>query len=376
MKKSAVIVIRSVKSGLPTRQMNMLMGKPVFMYTVESAIKADLFEHIYCLSTSNEILDLLEGTCVDTVCISDEDNMVDDDLVEKYCLNMDELDYFVLLNCEFPCRTENQILDCLSYFETNYGEFSSVITAKQDNGVEIMLDSIRVINPKYERKKKIGKYYLCDAETLQVNNDWTMECAFAWHFKKKDLINNDIKVERIINNKRNFESQINEQDILFVGHSIFDYWDIDKIDNYVIHNYGIAGITTYDYYHKVILEGVINNVPNLVYINLGINDVKYSDFKETILYISKIVEWLRSKNPNCCIYCIKQHKPFYRYDYNESKIEYINSEISKISEVKIIECNEMENEYGHLRYDYTKDGLHFSERGYEAFRKVIEKTLL
>lgn len=183
---------------------------------------------------------------------------------------------------------------------------------------------------------------------------------------------------------------IQDENIVFLGDSITDYYDLDKYySNYNVVNSGIAGNTTRD-----ILGDMKNRVykynPSKVFLLIGTNDINNKiPEEETIENIKSIVEGIRKNRPNAKVYVEsiypindtndkKIDKRFVSIRTNET-IKRYNESIKKYCYSKnIIYINmydELKDSDDNLELEYTKEGLHISDSGYVVITKKIKKYL-
>ena len=183
---------------------------------------------------------------------------------------------------------------------------------------------------------------------------------------------------------------IQDENIVFLGDSITDYYDLDKYySNYNVVNSGIVGNTTRD-----ILSDMKNRVyrynPSKVFLLIGTNDINHKiPEEETIENIKKIVEKIRKYRPYTKIY-VESIYPV--NDTNDKKIDKeqvgirtniaikrYNESIKKYCDSKnIIYINmydELKDSNDSLKLEYTKEGLHISDSGYVVITKKIKKYL-
>jgi lysophospholipase L1-like esterase len=164
--------------------------------------------------------------------------------------------------------------------------------------------------------------------------------------------------------------------IIFVGDSITRGLGTPTFENYNVHNQGIGGFTTITTYN--ILQFAIEKEPEVIFIMLGVNDIssglEIEQIEEYYYYIISLLDW---KLPNTKI-IIQSTLPV-----SEDRI-YIDSElICSINEYLIHISTQYEqveyldlyslyvNEDGYILDEYTIDGVHLSEQGYDIWIEVL-----
>ena len=173
---------------------------------------------------------------------------------------------------------------------------------------------------------------------------------------------------------------------LFLGDSITDFYDLEKYfpDDPVV-NSGVGGNTTDD-----ILEDMQQRVyqynPSKVFLLIGTNDLQDGKTPDEIFEnIKRIVEGIQENRPEAKIY-LESIYPLNRNFENSGAQDRHNEDIKEINK-KIEEyCMEedltyidlysvLEDENGDLRAEYTNEGLHLSEEGYDIVTETLKKYL-
>lgn len=198
------------------------------------------------------------------------------------------------------------------------------------------------------------------------------------HNKVKIVTKTKIKKETVV-----------PENIVFLGDSITDYWDLKKYfpDNHVV-NSGIAGNITDD-----ILDDMENRAykynPSKLFLLIGTNDfIKDRTNKEIEDNIEKIIKEIKENRPDTKIY-LESIYPINDSDDDKinmamvntkrknSRIKEVNEklkEIAKNEKVTYIDIyDKLTDDKGLLKLDYTKEGLHISDKGYEVIANEIKK---
>ena len=192
-------------------------------------------------------------------------------------------------------------------------------------------------------------------------------------------------------NKKDYEKQIETlkedyTNYLFLGDSITDYYDLDKYyEGLPVVNSGISGNTTED-----ILNGmkgrVYNYNPSKVFLLIGINDLgNQKSADEIVSNIKEIITNINNNKPNAEIYIESIFPINKNIDEDLIKVKDNNSviEVNKLLEKYCDEkgytyiniYNKLLDEDGNFSEEYTDDGLHPNEKGYEIITKELKKYL-
>ncbi len=210
--------------------------------------------------------------------------------------------------------------------------------------------------------------------------------------RKSETVNN------LNNEKKNLSDSItdlrkinkNYTNYLFLGDSITDYYDLDKYyEGYKVVNSGISGNQTSDILDDLQKRAYVYN-PSTIFLLIGTNDYIHNKKEdETVNNIKEIVEKLNKNLPNAKIYLEsiypvnntddkKISKPMVSIRNNTS-IKKINSELKKYCNDKNCTYLDMysllEDKDGNLKLEYTKEGLHMTDKGYEVITKELKKYM-
>lgn len=169
MKKIGIILIRSGSKGLVNKNIRDFCGRPLCFWTIEQAIKSNVFDEIWVSSDSEIYLSLCDlefrDECKYYLC---DPKFATNETTTYQTLNdifSDKIEDFVFMNLQVtsPVRTTEQIKEAMFLFETNDVDhlvsFSQSNKSKRlfmnvtDNGLLIPSchggDYIRQNEPKY-----------------------------------------------------------------------------------------------------------------------------------------------------------------------------------------------------------------------------------
>ena len=417
MKKIAIIPARSGSKGLPNKNVLMLGNKPLIAYTIEAALKSKEFERVIVSTDSLEYKYIAEKFGAKVFMRSEElsnDKASSFIVVEDVLKRTDnEIDYFVLLQVTSPFRNENHIKESINLFENNFNncdylvsmqksdKSSSLIKPIYDNSLkEYKIDYSNYSRQKYDEYHPNGAIFIGKVEEYLKQKHFFGEKSIAYFMNKEDSIDIDdsldFEIAITILNKKNKEENLikiiknriqqkdelfNEtKDITLIGNSLFDNWKIEKLNNNLVVNLGIAGISTKQYQEYILDINKIKYLANKVFIMTGTNDIvgESLSFETIFNNINKLIKSLLKINKDSKIYFIEIPSIAFRMDRNKEEIfrlnEYLKNNLDKI--IKYIEINKyMTDDFGNLKLEYTYDGLHFNEEGYKILEKILEKEI-
>lgn len=419
LKKIAIIPARSGSKGLPNKNILMLLDKPLIAYTIEAAIKSNEFQRVIVSTDSLEYKEISEKYGAEVIL---RDNylsndkatsfMVIEDVLKK--IKIESLDYFMLLQPTSPFRDKKHIIDSIKEFEKEYSSLDFLVSMtessksadlikrigndktlknydldysnyRRQDGEEYYPNGAIFIGKvdKYLEKKhffgeKTLAYFMNKEDSIDIDDrlDFEIAITIATKKKKKILLLNMIK-ERIKEKKMNFEQV---KPVTLIGHSIFDYWDIFKLNEYEVNNLGIAGISTKEYIDLILKKDLIKSLGKKIILFCGTNDMVIEGWKkeDTLNWINETVAVLKSIKKDIDVYFIEVPRVLSRMDranrvINELNI-YLKDNLSK--DIKFVELGQdFQDKFGNLKIEFTNDGLHFNENGYKKLKEIVEKEL-
>ena len=173
---------------------------------------------------------------------------------------------------------------------------------------------------------------------------------------------------------------------LFLGDSITDFYDLDKYyKDLPVVNSGISGNTTDDIL-KDMKKRVYQYNPSKVFLLIGTNDLDLKHSKEDVIgNIEKILEEIKSNRPKAELY-LESIYPVNHDIRRNNAGNRKNSDIKEINEKLEDYCEDNDITYidmydllkdddDNLKEEYTKDGLHLSDKGYEVVTKEIKQII-
>ncbi len=182
-----------------------------------------------------------------------------------------------------------------------------------------------------------------------------------------------------------YEVKVNPNDnFLFLGDSITDYYPLEEYyDNLPVVNSGIAGNKTTDILNNMKTR-VYQYNPTKVFLLIGTNDldmVSENIVNTTFDNIKKIVKEIRDNKSDATIY-VESIYPVNSTLENNSvnnrtnkKIRTLNKKLSSYCDGEI--CNyinlfdDLTDEDGNLKEEYTEDGLHLNSLGYVVITREL-----
>lgn len=213
------------------------------------------------------------------------------------------------------------------------------------------------------------------------NNDWLIGFLLVIIIVLSlALVDSRLSIQ---NNVTSIEVQADQEKIIFAGDSITDRYDLNyyyNYDNKLVINSGIGGYKT---------ANIISRFKNLIeqhnadklFLMIGTNDLGAGiDRDQIVENIIQIIAMTKDQSPKTKIY----YETIYPVNrskrspndkrYNED-IKYINEkmkEYCKNSNVTYIDVySALQDEEGNLKLEYTEDGLHLNEYGYDVVTDLL-----
>lgn len=419
LKKIAIIPARSGSKGLPNKNILMLLDKPLIAYTIEAAIKSNEFQRVIVSTDSLEYKEISEKYGAEVILRDDylandkaTSFMVIEDVLKK--IKIESLDYFMLLQPTSPFRDEKHIRESIKEFEKEYINLDFLVSMTESSKLADLIKRIgsdktlknydldysnyrrqdgkeyypngaifigkvdKYLEKKHFFGEKTLAYFMNKEDSIDIDDrlDFEIAITIATKKKKKILLLNMIK-ERIKEKKLYFEQV---KPITLIGHSIFDYWEISKLNEYEVNNLGIAGISTKEYIDLILKKDLIKSLGKKIILFSGTNDMVIEGWKkeDTLNWINETISILKSIKKDMEIYFIEVPRVLSRMDRaNKVIIElnnYLRDNLSK--DIKFIELGQdFQDKFGNLKIEFTSDGLHFNENGYKKLKEIVEKEL-
>ena len=419
MKKIAIITARSGSKGLPNKNVLFANGKPLMAYSIEAALESGEFEKVIVSTDSQEYIDLLSHYPIEFVKRSAElasdkasSFVVIEDVLNRY--SHVDYDYFVLLQPTSPLRTAQHIQEANAKFEANFEKFDflvSVSDAHKPTTLTRQIDEDESLknfkldysnyarqqyHPEYspngaifsakpqaylEQKHFYGEKciaYFMDKE-VSVDIDDRLDFEYFYFIlqqrNKEKILLETIK-KTISAKKENFNKT---KEISLIGHSILDYWNIEEVNDQAVNNLAIAGITTKQYIDMILGQGLIQSLGDKVILMFGTNDIVYAGWTKEQIFsdIQQVIEKLKAINNNIQLYFLEITPVALRIDRNNAVIRELNAFLKEnLKSARWIALDsKFSDHYGKLNLDYTNDGLHLNEQGYQLLEEIMKSEL-
>lgn len=216
-------------------------------------------------------------------------------------------------------------------------------------------------------------------KTIVVNSEKDFEIAII--YKKKELNKLLLKKEILnrIQEKKNILRKSVRKGICLIGHSQIDNWDLKEIPGGgMVRNCGISGISSFEYDEFILQKKLLTCDEDICIIMHGTNDIIYEYSLDDIASsIEKTIQYVLELNSKCRIMFIQCIHVNGRLDRSNKKIDKLNEYLRRrLCNIEWISTDLMNDSFGNLKDEYTIDGLHLSEQGYEILRKIIEREVL
>ncbi|MBJ8349410.1 GDSL-type esterase/lipase family protein [Streptococcus zalophi] len=177
-------------------------------------------------------------------------------------------------------------------------------------------------------------------------------------------------------------------EVIFIGDSIVEFF---KLEDYiktqkVVANRGISAYTS-DILLKYLDTHIFGDQLKTVFILIGTNDIGISISKEkTITNITQIIEKIKENYPSVTIVLL-EILPVNTTVFDLSRFGMRDNETisdlnrayeeltNRFDYVSLLKTHDafLDNK-GDLKFDFTKDGLHLSDKGYQVLAELINQT--
>ena len=185
------------------------------------------------------------------------------------------------------------------------------------------------------------------------------------------------------------QKEIEKGKVVLVGDCVFDNI---KLENYIeedsIYNNGICGDTTV-LLQETLYKRAIKYKPSTLFLSIGSNDIGFDkrDVKEVYNNIVEIIEEVkrRSKDTKIIVLSVLPVNPVKKDFINRDLVDersnfdinmlnyYIRNYTSR-NRIRFLNLNpHLTNNFEQLNLQYTTDGFHLNEEGYEVLSELILK---
>lgn len=216
-------------------------------------------------------------------------------------------------------------------------------------------------------------------ESLVINivNDFELALVLKKKQINRSLLTESI-LKRIEEKKSVFEDKSKHNSICLVGHSQLDFWNIYSLCGYDVRNCGIAGISSVEYRDYILNRNLLSCGSPIYVVMHGTNDIVYPYSDEQIIEnISSTFQYILQYNPAAKLFFLLVANTNGRLDRSNKRINQLNIKLKTAftGVVTVIDIQELNDEFGDLKSDYTIDGLHFSSAGYERLQQIVENAI-
>ena len=217
MKNIAIIPARSGSKGLKDKNIKLLDGKPLLVYSVEAALRSEKFDVVHVSTDSEKYADIARRFGADVQFLRSAETSSDTssswdavrEVIENYSILGKTFDTFMLLQPTSPLRTEKDIAEayeCLikkqansivSVCETEHSPLNCNILPTDASLVGFIdnkhLNTPRQMLDTYYRLN--GAIYLSKTDYFLTTNDIYSEKCYAYIMDKKRSIDIDDQLD-------------------------------------------------------------------------------------------------------------------------------------------------------------------------------------
>ncbi|WP_050635354.1 cytidylyltransferase domain-containing protein [Candidatus Stoquefichus sp. SB1] len=417
MKKIAIIPARSGSKGLPHKNILNLYGKPLIAWTIEAAVKSNQFDKIIVSTDSKQYGKISEEYGAEVIY---RDESISNDTASTYDVLKDlfskvdvsYIDYFVLLQPTSPFRNAEHINEAIKLYEKNYYQYDTLVSvteAHKSSDLIKPLDkdrSLKYFNNDFSNYKRqqyheyepngaiyISKiqsylkikqflgsqgiaYIMNEDDSIDIDGRNDFELAYNV-ISRKNIIDERRKIvkERILE-KKQLEISV-KHPITLIGNSFFDNWNVEKICNKKVNNWGIKNATSKLYLKYFLNDISFDELGEYILVMFGINELLCGNsINDTVSSINHCIEKIRTYHPHKIIF-VNMLNVNGRIDIGNELVNECKQCFSKsIKADKIIQTDDLNDEFGWLNKDYTDDGLYLNAKGYDFLLSIIEKEIL
>lgn len=193
--------------------------------------------------------------------------------------------------------------------------------------------------------------------------------AYKLFNRPKDVSGDDRREHFLTRNDINTSLPLPKGAVLFIGTSITESFPVNEyFDDTLIKNRGIGSNTTENVLQT--LPYYLSYSPKKIFLEIGVNDIRYGLTDSLVWRYEKIIDAIRSKNVE--LYLFKIFPVTGRYESFNDEVDKMNSKLAELASKKNVPLIHV---FDKLDSSLTIDGLHLNSKGYEVWRDVVRGYL-
>ena len=170
--------------------------------------------------------------------------------------------------------------------------------------------------------------------------------------------------------------------VVFVGDSLVEYAPVTELlsTKVPLYNRGVHGITSQDLLEHLD-EAVFELAPSIVFLWIGINDLRETSPEESFARLKVLVETIKTKLPETIIY-VQMILPINFETFprsstgrNQLTIQQLNQDLQTLSCQLLPVPEELYDVFGQLKQELSLDGLHLKVAGYLPLMRQFQSVL-
>lgn len=141
----AIIPARAGSKGLKNKNIIDLCGKPLMAYSIEAALKAEVFSRVIVSTDSERYAEIAKDYGAEVMMRDEElasDTATTYMVVENILKKMGDIDYFILLQPTSPLRNEEHIREAVQLFEEKLEKFDFLASVKEAEHASVLVRPI------------------------------------------------------------------------------------------------------------------------------------------------------------------------------------------------------------------------------------------
>lgn len=216
---------------------------------------------------------------------------------------------------------------------------------------------------------------LTEKESISLNSVIDFELVLAlWRKDEKERLLVQQILSRIAKKQDVLGMQKCRDGICMIGHSQIDQWSIESLNGRTVYNAGISGISSFEYNTYILEQNRLSVGCDYYIVMHGTNDiVGRHTLSEIGVSILKTIDYIYRGNPNARILFLGCAHVNGRLDRNNRDIDKFNSFIKEVlpDRVQYLNMDFLDDCFGNISAENTKDGLHFNEK---AYAQIVDKV--
>ena len=207
MEVLAIITARGGSKRIPEKNIKEFCGKPIIAYSIESALKSNIFDEVMVSTDSNRIKEIAERYGARIPFFRSEETSSDyattaevlSEVLSNYAANGREFDYFACIYPTAPFVTAHRLKDAFnSLLETNADSLKTIVKYSFPPQRAMIIQNNKLVYqyPEYAKSRSqdlepiyhdCGQFYFCKTDVFLKNKNLTTDNTIPYIVPEEEV---------------------------------------------------------------------------------------------------------------------------------------------------------------------------------------------